>query len=200
MACFLACLLSPPIKISLRSAISQPERRQPLRRSIWTRIGFPPAFRDELQSDLREYTRTVIEESWPLQRKGIVPRGGIVKVMKFRADLVSFEPSNRGEEIMLAETFRQFNAFVEARRARLASVTTGIPAAMWWVVAIGAVLYIGMIPLMDMELRVHFILGGALIAMLDNPFRGGVSVGPDAFQEIYDTVMTPEGTPSLRGR
>jgi len=56
--------------------------------------GFPPAFRDELQSDLREYTRTVIEESWPLQRKGIVPRGGIVKVMKFRADLVSFEPSN----------------------------------------------------------------------------------------------------------
>jgi len=131
-------------------------------------------------------------------------------VMKFRADLVSFEPSNRGEGIMLAETFRQFNAFVEARRARLASVTTGIPAAMWWVVAIGAVLYIGMILLMDMELHVHFILGGALalflgiviflIAVLDNPFRGDVSVGPDAFQEICDTVMMPEGTPSLKGR
>ena len=32
-----------------------------------------------------------------------------------------------------------------------------------------------------------------LIAVLDNPFRGRVSVGPDAFQEIYDTLMQPEG-------
>jgi hypothetical protein len=172
--------------------------------------GFPPAFRDELESDLREYTRLVIDESWPLQRRGIVPRRNIETVMKFRADLVGYEPSNRGEEIMLGETFRQFNAFVEARRARLASVTTGIPAAMWWVVAIGAVLDIGLILLMDMELHVHFILRGALalflgmviflIAVLDNPYRGDVSVGPDAFQEIYDTVMTPERTPSLKGR
>jgi Protein of unknown function (DUF4239) len=141
-----------------------------------------------------------------------VPRGGIEKAMQFREDLVGYEPRDRREEIVQAETFRQFNAFVEARRARLASVTTGIPAAMWWVVAIGAVLNISLLLLllMDMELHVHFILGGVLalflgmviflIAALDNPFRGEVSVGPDAFQLIYDTVMTPEGTPSAAGR
>jgi hypothetical protein len=130
--------------------------------------------------------------------------------MKFREDLVGYEPRDRGEEIVHAETFTQFNAFVAARRARLASVTTGIPAAMWWVVAIGAVLNIGLILLLDMELHVHFILGGTLalflgmviflIAVLDNPFRGDVSVGPDAFQEIYDTLMAPEGTQSLKSR
>ena len=118
--------------------------------SLWLDTkGYPPALRDELQSDLREYTRAVIQESWPLQRKGIVPRANIQTVMKFREHLVSFQPSNPGEEILHAETFRQFNAFVQARRARLANVTTGIPHAMWWVVAIGAVLNIGMILLMD---------------------------------------------------
>ena len=60
------------------------------------------------------------------------------------------------------------------------------------------------------ELHVHFILGGALalflgivvflIAVLDNPYRGDVSVRPEPFQEISDTVMTPEGTPALKSR
>jgi hypothetical protein len=163
--------------------------------------GYPPDLRDKLQSDLREYAREVIEESWPLQRRGIVPRKNIKEVMKFREDLLGFKPGSQGEGIVHAETFRQFNVFVQARRARLANVTSGLPAAMWWVVAIGAVLNIGILLLLDMELHVHFILGGALalflgmviflIAVLDNPFRGDISVGPDAFQEIYGTLMTP---------
>jgi hypothetical protein len=46
------------------------------------------------------------------------------------------------------------------------------------------------------------ILGGALalflgivvflIAALDNPFRGQVRVGPDAFQLVYESLMTAE--------
>jgi hypothetical protein len=99
----------------------------------------------------------------------------IETVMKFRTGLIGYEPSTRGEEIVLAETFRQFNAFVEARRARLASVATGIPAAMWWVVAIGAILDIGLILLVDMELQVDFIFGRHVGAVFGNghlPDRG----------------------------
>jgi hypothetical protein len=29
----------------------------------------------------------------------------------------------------------------------------------------------------------------ALVAAMDNPFRGEVSIGPDAFQLIYDQLM-----------
>jgi hypothetical protein len=57
--------------------------------------------------------------------------------------------------------------------------------------------------MLDMEVHVHLILGGALalflgivvlIAALDNPFRGQVSVGPDAFQ------LRPDQRCRTRGR
>jgi hypothetical protein len=31
-----------------------------------------------------------------------------------------------------------------------------------------------------------------LIAELDNPFRGRVSIGPDSIEQVYKTVMKPE--------
>ena len=72
---------------------------------------------------------------------------------------------------------------------------------LWWVVWIGALLNIGLIWMLYMEIHVHLILGGALslflglviflVAVLDNPFRGEVSVGPDDFQLISDVLMKP---------
>ena len=36
--------------------------------------NFPDPKRAELQADLREYARQVIDVAWPLQRRGIVPQ------------------------------------------------------------------------------------------------------------------------------
>ena len=58
-------------------------------------------------------------------------------------------------------------------------------------VVIGAVPNIVLIWMLDMEVHVHVLLSGVLsvflgvviflIAAMDNPFRGDVSVGPDLF-------------------
>jgi hypothetical protein len=113
----------------------------------------------------------------------------------------TFEPSNRSEEIIHAEALRHFDNVVELRRARLANVTLGLPAVLWWVVAVGALLNIILIWLQDMEIHVHLILGGVLasilvlviflIAALDNPFRGEVNIGPDSIALVYETFMKP---------
>jgi hypothetical protein len=52
-----------------------------------------------------------------------------------------------------------------------------------------------------MEIHVHLFLGAVvslflglvifLIAAMDHPFRGEVSVGPDAYEAIYDSLMKP---------
>ena len=72
---------------------------------------------------------------------------------------------------------------------------------LWWVVAFGALLNIILIWMQDMEIHVHLILGtvlasilGAvifLIAELDNPFRGEVSIGPESMVRVYEGVMKP---------
>jgi hypothetical protein len=161
--------------------------------------GLPEPERGKLQAGLRDYVHYVIDEAWPLQRKGIVPPEGSERVTAFFNDLIAFKPHDRSEEIVFAEALHQFNAFVEVRRERLANVTTGIPPVLWWVVGLGAILNIVLIWMLHMEIHVHVILGEMLslflgiviflIAALDNPFRGEVSVGPDAFQLVYDSLM-----------
>jgi hypothetical protein len=166
--------------------------------------AYPQPIRDRLRDRLREYARYTIEEGWPLQRRGIVP----TRRPQLYEILLVFEPSKSSEEIIHAETVREYNHFIEVRRSRLANVTLGLPAVLWWVVALGALLNIVLIWLQDMEIHVHLILGGVLasvlalviflIAALDNPFRGEVSVGPDSIALVYETIMKP-GPDSISG-
>jgi hypothetical protein len=69
------------------------------------------------------------------------------------------------------------------------------------VVGIGAVIALLLVAMLDMEIHVHLILGAALsaflglviflIAAMDNPFRGEVSVTPAPFRQVYETLMQP---------
>jgi Protein of unknown function (DUF4239) len=89
--------------------------------------AYPDPIRSELKALLRDYTRYVIDEAWPLQRKGIVPAGAVKKVAAFHARLVAFEPQTKSQEPLHETTLSQFNTFFEYRRTRLYSVTSGIP-------------------------------------------------------------------------
>jgi hypothetical protein len=164
--------------------------------------GYPQPARGRLQDELRDYTRYLIDQAWPQQRKGIVPSEGAHQTTIFVNDIMSFEPSEKKSEgIVHTEALRQLNNLLELRRSRLANVTAGLPAILWSVVGIGAIMSILLIVMLDIEMRVHLLLGGTLscflgltiflIAEMDNPFRGTFSVGPDAFELVYDTLIKP---------
>jgi hypothetical protein len=92
-----------------------------------------------------------------------------------------------------------FNDFVTARQNRLAGVRTQLPGVLWYAVAIGALINILLIWMLNMRFFTHMLLGAIvsfflgvmifLIASLDNPMRGEVSVSPDNYQLVYDTLM-----------
>lgn len=161
--------------------------------------AYPEPQRAELKTLLREYTRYVIEEAWPLQRQGLVPPGGVKRIADFQASLVSFEPQTKAQEALHDAAMRQFNSFFEYRRTRLYSVNSGIPALLWYTVGVGALINMIFIWLFNLRLKVHLLLGGiisfflatmiSLIALMDHPFRGEVGVSSDAFQLIYDQLM-----------
>jgi hypothetical protein len=166
--------------------------------------GFPQPIRGRLQEGLRQYTRNEIDRDWPQQQRGVVPSEGTHRLQQFMDDLLTFRPGEKGEEIIYAETLRQLNNFMDLRRSRLNNVTVGIPSVLWWVVGIGALISVLLIAMLDMEIHVHLILGGALscflgivifmIAAMDNPFRGEVSVTAEAFESVYTMLMQPNDT------
>ena len=161
--------------------------------------AYPEPQRTELKNLLREYTRYVIEEAWPLQRQGLVPPGGVKRVADFQASLVSFEPQTKAQEALHEAAMQQFNSFFEYRRTRLYSVNSGIPPLLWYTVGAGALINMIFIWVFDLRLRVHLLLGGvisfflammiSLIALMDHPFRGEVGVSSGAFQLVYDQLM-----------
>lgn len=169
---------------------------------------YPQPIRGEMQEKLRQYTLDTIEVGWPQQQHGIVPSGGPQRMSILYEKLLPFQPQDKRQEIVHAETLRELNHYVELRRSRLASVTAGIPGVVWYVVAIGALLNVVLICLFDMNLRVHLILGSSLslflgmliflIAAMDNPFRGEVSISPEALQSVYNSLMKPPQLTTLQ--
>jgi Protein of unknown function (DUF4239) len=166
--------------------------------------AYPEPTRSAMQSILAEYTRFLIEVSWPTQRRGKIAEGASIHLSALAEVLRIFEPETKSQEILHGETISQFNHFAELRRLRLLSVTTGIPAFLWYVVFIGALVNIVMLWLFDMRLVPHLFLGGllaffigtviCLIAVMDNPFRGEVSVSSDAFRQVYESLMSSHGS------
>ena len=156
----------------------------------------------ELQADLREYARQVIDVAWPLQRRGIVPQNAAGTLEALQTHLASFEPTTEGQKTRYAETYREFDRIVELRRIRLKSVVAGLPMPLWSVVLVGALVNIAVTWFFDMRSQsMHFwmtimfsgLLGMLifLLAAMDNPFRGNISVGPEAFELVYKQLMQP---------
>ncbi len=164
--------------------------------------NYPEAPRRELQVMLRKYCRFVIEEEWPAQRRGIINEDGTMQITAFQRKLLSFQPETKGQEILHVETIRQFNILITGRHNRLRQVTTALPAAMWYVVATGAVLGIVLTWMFSIDrLSAHLVLAGIvsmltglvvfLIAAMDHPYRGNVSVAPEAFEIAQKSMQAP---------
>jgi hypothetical protein len=143
----------------------------------------------------------VIDRGWPQYRRGIIPPEGTERVNGILTKLITFEPQTKGQEILHAEAFHQFNVFADIRRKRLHSVTSGLPAIVWYVVGIGALIGILLTGFFTFErFSLHLTLASLLwvftglvvflLAAMDHPLRGGVSIGADAFSNVLNTLMT----------
>jgi Protein of unknown function (DUF4239) len=91
---------------------------------------------------------------------------------------------------------------VELRRTRLKSLAGGLPVSLWFVLLVGAFFNIAVTWFFHMRSQsMHFwmtvMLSGLLgllifmLAAMDHPFRGEISVGPEAFEMVYEQLMKP---------
>jgi Protein of unknown function (DUF4239) len=164
--------------------------------------GYPQPLRNNLESLMREYTRTVIEKEWPAHKQGIALEDGDTILDKLENQVMNFEPAREREKIVHAEVLRSLDTVLEQRRLRLQAVSTGLPAALWAVVLIGALLnglltYLFWVDNFKLHALAVVILACFiavlifLTAAMDNPFRGEFSVNADVFQTILEKVMKP---------
>jgi hypothetical protein len=165
--------------------------------------GYPATVAQPLQQQLRGYTEFIVRKSWPAQRQGMANDTERKVLTKFQLALLHTEVQTGGLQVLHGEAIETFNKLVELRRQRIESISSGVPAVLWSVVLIGALITIAFSYCFVVEsLPFHALLTGLLafmvglmvflIAALDHPYLGEVSVTPDAYQVVLDKVMVPE--------
>ncbi len=75
-----------------------------------------------------------VEKVWPAHKRGIALEDGDATLDRLENEVMSFEPTRGREKIAHAEVLRSLDKVLEQRRLRLQAVSTGLPAALWWVV------------------------------------------------------------------
>ena len=162
---------------------------------------YPEPARSVLQGDLRGYVRRVVDGSWPQYRRGIVDTANNATLNSFYDSLAEFAPTTETQRLIHGETIRQLNRLIELRRLRLQSVTVGLPSIVWILVIVGGIATLASTWFFDTRsLTMHFwltVLLAALLGMMihllasvDHPFRGDYSAGPEAFEMVYENLMT----------
>jgi hypothetical protein len=152
-----------------------------------------------LQDDLQDYLHFIIDVNWPAHRKGNIIGGGQLILTRFIATATTYQPASAEQQIISAEVFTAYNRLIDARRARLQAVDTALPAQLWVVIIIGGGIMVLMSYFIYMpSLRTHVLMNAIfstllglmifLIASLDNPFRGVVSVSSDAYKSVLENV------------
>ncbi|MFD2934990.1 bestrophin-like domain [Spirosoma flavum] len=162
--------------------------------------GYPLPQRVILQTQLQVYTQFIVQKSWPLQQRGFIHDGESEVLVRLQRQLMSFEPTTETTKIIHQEAIRTFNSLVELRRLRAESISGSVPGVIWYAVILGALLTLAFSYLfLVKDFWFHGLLVSLLaaviglliflIAALDHPYWGEVSVSAAAYQLVLDKVM-----------
>lgn len=164
--------------------------------------GLPAPVRDVLRQDCREYVDSVTRDEWPaLQREGI-NSATWRRVDRMWQHVNAMNRQQRGDGIARRQVSEAFLELTELRRTRLYLARENLPGVLWALLFFGAALTLGFALLFRMEpfgyhaLKVSVL--AAIIAFfllviweLDTPFRGTVTVLPDAFEQTREVFEQP---------
>lgn len=150
--------------------------------------------------EIKTYTRNIIEISWPAHQKGMtVTSTGTDLISSLYKKLGNYELKSKDQPASYAQAVASLSEMVKARRMRINGNDIAIPGALWVVILGGAVLTIPITFFFHLpSLRTHLLLTGfyvfflsgiiALIAILDTPMRGEISVSSEPYQKALEAM------------
>jgi hypothetical protein len=154
--------------------------------------GLPDETGQKIRGALANYARVVIDDEWPIQRKGVTPDRGWKPLRDIGTAIATIQPQTSGEAVIEAQLLKTFNDLYVARSTRLSAVEGHIPGVIWGIVFFGAAITIAHTYLFGFQnFSMHLTMTGivaatlalviVMIIALDWPFRGDISVSPDPF-------------------
>jgi ABC-type multidrug transport system fused ATPase/permease subunit len=161
---------------------------------------FPGSEQDRVKELAVSYARVVVEEEWGSLEQGRPSERAESLLDQLRQSVVvDLDPRSDAQDALYAASVQEVDDLEENRALRLLAAREGIPPILWVVLVVGGTLTIAFTYLFGIEkawLHAVAVAGLAMavclilyvIAVLDYPFSGGVSVQPDAFELVLREI------------
>ena len=148
-----------------------------------------------LQELARSYARTVLNEEWPLMKRGKVSPKAWTILDEITDTMQGLKPTTDAQQVLYEQGLQQVNDLADARGERLLDAEEGLPRILWVVLIVGGIEVVGFTYLFGLEsTSVHVLMVASLtliialvlftVAALDYPFKGDIHIGPDAFEQV----------------
>jgi hypothetical protein len=163
--------------------------------------GLPAAVCDGVRDELRRYVEAVVGEEWRTMARGESSGRAAALLDQLWRELQALEPATAREQALYAEALARFNDLSDHRTHRLLGSRTRVPATMWLLLGVGAVLTLGSMALFGVRaFWSHALMTSSLAILicfvlyviydLDNPFWGDWQVSAEP---LLGAVATASG-------
>jgi hypothetical protein len=151
-----------------------------------------------VEDDLGRYSTSVFTDEWPNMRNGGNPKTQSL-IIALIDDVAGFDAHGEQQANVQNRLLDRVQVMADLRRARIYDTGSGIPGVLWVGLLIGAATIACFIYLFGMKnFRVQLLMTAAtavliglsfgLILELDYPFRGSVSVTPERWESLANSI------------
>ena len=164
---------------------------------FWLAHALPQPDGRHIQDLARSYAQVVVNEEWPLMKRGEASPKAWAILDEIRASIQELDPNTDTQRVLYDQGLQRVHDLADARRDRLLYTEEGLPAILWVVLGVGAVIAVGFTYLFGFEnTTTHVLMVAALaliislvlftVAALDYPFKGDIRVGTGAFEHVLE--------------
>lgn len=158
----------------------------------------------DVRKDIREYMEDVTKREWPRMNSSQDSRDPQTAMLadRLHENVATYAPKNQRESNAQQDMLANLGSALIDRNARTVAYDSGVHSAVWFVIFVGGLLTIAFSLFFGFKRRwlqyamVCSMAGAIGLAVfmtlaLDYPFRGDVSVQPEAFESTvvnFDTI------------
>jgi hypothetical protein len=161
--------------------------------------GLEPADRDRMQERLAAYVHQVINVEWPATQRAEHSDATWDAMDHIASEIYTFRPTTPQEERVYPQLVKEIEEVLDARRDRLFLGERGVGAVTWTIIILGGIITVGFAAFFAMRngraqvlltslMAAMFGLMIFLIAAMDHPLWGRLSVDPGPFQDLEANI------------
>ena len=183
------------------ASVTADDEASSLAEVFWLADRMPETEGRHIQELARSYARVVVNEEWSLMAREESSSRSWDLLDDIRTSLQNFDPSTPEEQVVYEQSLERMRDLADARRDRLLEAEQGLPGILWVVLITGGVIVVGFTYLFGLDSTlIHLLMVASLalvialvlftVAALNFPFKGDITIGPDAMEHVLGRFET----------